>query len=785
MLTCFKYELLKLSHRKILLTLVAFCLTAFCALLTFEIHNTDNVDASQYKEVYGTIESLKPEEALEKLEEQAEKMEAFLLIEDYEWELSNYGPSAITEQLHKQILQAKAKYGSSMDVAHDFNALRKELAAIEHIRSEVLQNYQYHDYLDNIQKMADTLGSVSIFEKQTNFSAENIQKTAYDMAKMKDVSITPGAQKGVLLFTHHTSTDIFALLILFVIVYFIFFDEKENGLFSLTKTTPFGITQTYFAKLWALLFCMFMLWIKLYGITAGFAITQYGLGDVWRSIQSVGAFQGSNVRVSVLGMLCLSFVSRIAGSFLVGLIFMLFTTKTKHAVLLSGLSVLAVGFNFLLTNISPQSAFSVFRYSNLYTLFNPCSVLAEYENINAFGMPLNTKTLLLLFGAAVLGMSIATGFVLYRKDFDSSKALHLPRLFKPRFAMKYTSLIGMEFHKMRLLNKALILIVAYAVFQGIWVSNFDYYRGPEEHYYANYMSVLQGEINNDKIKFIQEEKESLERLEAQSTLLNEAYANGAISYADLQDGLRENTVSLYRQNAFQRVYAQYEYITEHPQAHFVYDSGYTLLLGVAEEQQDFWLLSAVLLCAMMILCIGNVFAQEHSSGMIALLRTTKRGVRPTITTKIIVASIVVTVLFLLSYIPLLSVILSRYGCEALSSPLSSIPAFAEVAHSSILGGVLIVFTVRYTVTLFVTLILLGLSSIIKRNMYVIAVACFALVIPLLMHSLGIELFDYISLYKPLVTTQMLFEQEWLPVFLVCAGYGGFAAVSLYSLYRKS
>ncbi len=783
MLKCLKYEVFKLLHRKALICLVIVCLLAFVALLFFQVKGTDTCNAEKYKETYNAIESLDFSEALNYLDEQSNKIEAFLLLEEYEWEMLNYGPSEITEQLNKQIAEAKKQYGDSMEERHNYNDLREELSAIEIVRSEVISNTQYYDYLKNIQVTADRLNSVSIFENQTGFSANNINKTAHDMAKMQDVTIRIGAQKGVLLFTGNSASDVLILLTILVLVYFIFFDEKENSLFAITKTTPLGTTKTYYAKLAVLLINVIVLWCVLFIINGVFAVSYYGLGDVQRSIQSIGAFYESDIQTSVLGMLCIMFVARVIGSFALGLIIMLLTTKTKNMVSFAGITLLLFGIGYLFTGISAQSVFFPLKYINLYTVFNPQTVLMQYTNLNFIGFPINTKPLMILWGIFMLCVPILLGNIMYKRDFNSSQAIRFVRLFKQRFSKKHTSLIGLEFHKMRIYNKTTALLLAYVLLQVILINSSSFYIGPEEHYYSNYMSILQGEINDEKIDFIKKEKQQLDLLAAQNTLLNEKYANGEISYAELQKALNQNTLSPYRQNAFQRVYSQYEYIVENSNAHFLYDTGYKILLGIDEQQQDYWYIGALMLCIMLSLCMSNIFALEHSSGMIVLLRTTKNGGKATVKAKIIASCILTTIVFLITYLPQLFVILKCYGSKNITAPLNSIPMFAEAGVCSVLGGILLSFFVRYIVSLSVAFVVLGISKWVRKNIYVLALSLFLFAFPLLMHKTGIDIFDYASLYRPLVMNNMVTVQELLHLLILCSGYIGIAIVSCFSLKK--
>lgn len=786
MLKCFKYELVKLINRKALIMLFGVCLVAFTALLVFKVENTsDGFYANQYKSIYEKIDGSNCLDALDYLDTRVQEIDAILLVEEYEWELANYGPSEITVQLNEKIVQAQNKYGNIIDENHDFDALREELSSIEVIRNEILLNSQYGSYIDNIQITADNLNGISIFQDQTDFSSANINKTAEDMKDMQDVSIAIGAQKGVLLFTEFPAIDVFSFILTLVFVYFIFFDEKENGLFSLTKTTPLGITQTYFAKVAALLTSVFVLWCLLYLVTLFFATTYFGLGNIHRSIQSIASFYTSDIKLSVLEMLFVLFTIRVIGCFLVGLVLMLITTKAKHSVFFVFLSLLVAGISFMLTSISPQSSLNLFKYVNLYSLFNPEVAISEYINLNLFGVPVNLKIILVLFGALLLIASIALGLWGYRKDSNEIRTLKLPCVFKKAPSIRYKSLIALELCKLRVLCKVPTLILVYVVVQCLLVNSSQFYIGPEEYYYSNYMAILEGELTDEKVEFLQNEKEQLELLEAKNNRLNEDYSNGKIGYSEFLTESSKNNLSAYRQNAFQKVYAQYEYLIENPTGHFLYDSGYKILLGIDEQHIDFWFVNALMACIMIIICLGNVFAQEHNSGVIVLLRTVKKGGKTTITVKMIVAFITSTIIFLLTYLPTIYNVLNSFGCRGIFSPLSSITELSHMKGCSVFEGLLIAFGIRYIVFLSISLIVLGISHRTQRSIVSMAVSIFTLIIPLLTHKIGIEILDYVSLYRPLVMNDIVREQDGLHVVLLCGGYVLVAILIGYTLYKNS
>lgn len=77
------------------------------------------------------------------------------------------------------------------------------------------------------------------------------------------------------------------------------------------------------------------------------------------------------------------------------------------------------------------------------------------------------------------------------------------------------SIIHFEFKKLLSLNKVIVVILFFALFQTYNVYNQDNFRSADEYYYRYYMEMLSGSLTNSKEKLLLAEKEKIDEAEEQ------------------------------------------------------------------------------------------------------------------------------------------------------------------------------------------------------------------------------------------------------------------------------
>lgn len=549
---------------------------------------------------------------------------------------------------------------------------------------------EYDAYLAEIENAAARQGSVSIFQNsEDTFSSRNIIKTADDMAKMSGV-IIKSDNSGVQLFFDRGYAEIIVLALSVLSVYIIFFKEKENNLYSLIKTTPNGNRSTYFAKTGVLFGGGFALELIFSALTLLIIPKFGGFGNLGRSVQSVPAFMSCDIKCSVFEMMLLIFALRVIGTFLASLVFSVIALKVKNPVLFIFADLCVTGLSILCTFIPHQSALSFFKYVNLVCIFDPARYISAYKNLDIFGFPVNSAliTAAVIF-AAILLLTVMGMTTFQKKELVSKKIkFKLPKM--RRSGMNSCkSVFIFEMYKAGFTDKAILIFLIFTAILSVKAYTTEFYRGPEDYYYSNYIEILQGELTQEKVDYIENEKQKIKEADEAAQALNKQHNKGEISLEELQNRLKKYEYSENRKSAFARIENRYEYIKENPNAHFVYEAGFEKLFNVGEKNQFFGLANFTAMMLLIVICSSFIVPLEYKSGMARILNCTVKGTKVTKRVKRLSAALYALMFSLISCCGNLFVIYKNYGLNNASSPLCSIQEFSEFQSITILGGLLV------------------------------------------------------------------------------------------------
>lgn len=549
---------------------------------------------------------------------------------------------------------------------------------------------EYATYLEDIQELATKQGTVSIFQnEEQSFSSRNIRKTAIDMKKMQDVVIESNNDIGVNLVVESTYVKFVVMFMMIFAVYIIFFKEKD-GIYLLIKTMPNGNKNTYISKIFVLLINSFIINLILLLITAFVASKYGGYGDVLRSIQSVRFFISCDIKCNVLEMLILLFFLRFIGAFTFSLFVSALALKINNSILFIFTTLISIAANYLLTLIPYQSGFVILKYLNLIHMFDPCESFSTYKNINILNYPINLKYILIFAIFIIITVIFKIGLTVFKKNDLTAKKINIKKYLKCINAMEACkSVFTFELYKTSFLNKAIIILIVFIAIEMIVAVNIEYYKSPEDYYYSNYIDILQGELTEDKIDYIENEKNEIAEAEQRIVVLNERYDNGDISLTQLQNELKRNQYSENRKSAFQKILSQYEYIIENPNAQFIYETGYEKIFNVGEDNKFFGFADFGVILTLIALFSISTILLENKSGMNVILNSTPSGTKKTIISKFLVSVLYTMSLVLITFTEQLFIIYKNYGLKNVTAPLCSLQKFACVQNLTIIAALIV------------------------------------------------------------------------------------------------
>ncbi|MCI9247317.1 MAG: hypothetical protein HFJ30_09500, partial [Clostridia bacterium] len=130
---------------------------------------------------------------------------------------------------------------------HFTNSFEKEQKFINEVYDEYTKVSNYDVYLKEIREKENALDGISVFKNQNgnenDFSSRNIKKSTSDYEKLDNNGICYISSKMITSTMENIWTDIFVILLAFLFIGSLITEEKEKGLFYITRSTKYGISH--------------------------------------------------------------------------------------------------------------------------------------------------------------------------------------------------------------------------------------------------------------------------------------------------------------------------------------------------------------------------------------------------------------------------------------------------------------------------------------------------------------------------------------------------------------
>ncbi len=628
------------------------------------------------------------------------------------------------------------------------DSYEQEEALITELYEEITKVSAYSDYLDSIQKQKASLSGISIFADsgQNNFSSRNIEKSAIDYSKLESIRITFYPSKGIMSAMGNSITDVLLLLAVLLLSGNLIYEEKEKGLFHVTRATFLGREHSISAKLLALGISILFLTIFAYGANILYFAGTTGIGDGFRSIQSVAPLMESSLPVNVFTYCLLSILTKVWILFFIGTLVTLVSILSKHSFMpyLVCTGILAASL-ILYRYIPAYSSFHWLKYLNVIGLLNTSQIYGGYMNFNLGGYPVSrcTASLIALVLYVFFGVTITIYAFLKCRNWKLKK-LRLP--FSIPF-QPHASLLRHEGYKLLIMNRAGIVFLTFAICIGYQTFSTQYHPSPAEAYYQSLMLQLEGPLTADKETLIQKEQERYEAAFEQIQQIDWMVASGKLSAA-AGDSMKipyYSEVAFYP--AFQRVLTQYDNMNESGGS-FIYDTGYLYLFGLRDDTLQ---MNLLLLTLCILFAFSNGISVEYQKKSWFLLSATVHGKRSIYIHKIIICLGCTAILSLVPWIFRLIHINAAYPLHGLFTSLQSIPAYHETGFTiPILLWLLLAMLIQTIAMLTITLVTLCLSDRLRQHIPAFAMGTVLLILPLILNTMGFDFaywFSFLPIYR--------------------------------------
>lgn len=754
------FELGKIWRKKSFLALILILLVLNVFLLWYLNDPSDNEPPpSAYKAIYRDLSDKTPEEQTEYLKELTETLDDVKIVEQIvvlssqqsEW-AQRYAAQIL--ETHRDIFEKYRSLYESGDFLIYTDSMLKESALISETAAEYETVSEYDKYIKSIEENRNRLNGVSIFVKKDaeSFSSRNIEKSYNDHKDLTSENVRFAPYKGVKMASENMITDLFLLLSILLFTGGLITEEKEKGLFYVTRATRNGIAKCIAAKLAALLIHSLATVLLLYGSNLVYAAATTGIGDLTASIHSVAAFRESALDITLGGYFALGLLTKTAVIFTFGAAVTAVSVISSKSFVPQLAAVGWLGLNWLAFQFIPAySVFNPIKYLSFWGIIDPKFIYAEYLNFNVYDYPINRTLGAVILIAALFAAVTAAAVLLFVKapGLDIRKTRRASLI---PFHI-HSNLLIHEGSKILFTNRAIVVLLLFALIIGAGDLDRAHSLSIGETYYQTIMQDLEGRLTDEKEQFILKEKARYDEAFAQIAAINEMMASGEID-SITGSGMKsqwEAVTALYPY--FQRAEKQYDHIIENHGGTFIYDTGYQYLFG---KFNDNFTVDLLLLSVCMIFAFGNVLPMEDQVKSWNLLSATAQGKRRIISRKMITCAVCAAVMTTLPFaFRLISTLrtfpLALWGSAANDLPMyyesgAALPIWAFAAAAVIL---------QILSVCIVTAIILLISANRKSFLQTVFLGLLILAVPLILSVMGLEPAKWFSVYPLYSLTKLI------------------------------
>lgn len=280
--------------------------------------------------------------------------------------------------------QAEQALVASGEWVYDPDRARENQIAAE-LKAQHEYLLEYEDYLDNIQRQAKLLQSVSLFGDPSTVAYQNTVKTAEDFKALEGIRVTAGHDRAVTSFFDDSWTD-YSIVIVIAIVCGLFVAERKDGLWPMIYASSGGRGRLAVRRVGILLTASWIATVILVGMRILLCGWVYhGLGEWDRMLQSIPMFYNVPTPMTVGQFWMMYIAVKAFGVFWVGLVLWAILSAISNLALALGASGLVLGIEFACTAIPSSSMFAAARYVNVFSFIDFKSVFTRYLNITVFG----------------------------------------------------------------------------------------------------------------------------------------------------------------------------------------------------------------------------------------------------------------------------------------------------------------------------------------------------------------------------------------------------------------
>jgi len=612
----------------------------------------------------------------------------------------------------------------------------------------------YKDYLENIKSQAKSMKSISIFAKPDTFNYRSITITPSAYENVQDVQPAFDISNGIILATDNSFTDVLCVFIVIFIVLTVIISDREQGMSGLLFALKRG--RSYLLLMKIATAAVTILGVILLIYTENLIISEqlYGLGNLFRPIQSINGFIGCNLKISVAGYLIIYILFKFISIFAIGSVLSLIAVNAKNTVTFYGISaIIFIIESILYIKIHPLSIYSIFRYINLISFTKTNNIFCNFKNINFWNYPVALIPVSIIAVLSIAAICVGLSAILYSKkrNLEFHKIglkINIKKNNKIHSKLYYT------FYKSLIMQRGFIVVIAFIAISGFMNQDFIKKYDVTDVYYEYYADTLKGKITQDKLDFIDNESLWFDDIQIKIDNFNQT------GYSSEKNELYKALAPSY---GFKLIKNRIDEIKDIDGVQIFYDTGYRRMFGITDDDDDMkYAFAAVLLC---IFLISPLAANDKRYRMSSIINSTSSGKNRYIIRNVTVASAYGLFAAFLWIIPYIITIFQYYGSDGLKASIRSIAFFKYfIIDMTVLQYLILINLLRIVFFIFLSLIMLLVSMKCKNAASAILINFAVFALPVLIYLLGAEFIINIG-FNPLLSVNVILN-DFKPLQLV-------------------
>lgn len=503
----------------------------------------------------------------------------------------------------------------------------QESGEAQDIIDEYMAVADYDIYLEKVQTEADNNRDISIF--QSRYSINNIEKTKQAYAKLKGVQPEFFGSRGICRFFGYYGMIIVVVIFAAVLSIEGVMRDKKNGLLNLYKTTRKGDSRLVIGKYLASAIILLLMWACVYVSDIFITEIMYGAVDKSLPVQSLADYIDFGYRMNIYQFMLADFLCKYIGILAVISLIMLMNMISANeamafvkCIVIVALAGAASGVAKLAGN---ELGYRVFGGS----IFNSERFFG-YLNYNIFNNAVSAIMVDIIIFVVIIVVGICISCVYFMNKEIYYNQIMIGSRLKARLFGGYRirGLGALESYKLWIGYKMIFVLLLLVFIIGYMYYGKTMKWGISEIYYRYYVNQIAGDVTEEKMDYLESEKENFDKLRLEYEEVIQKYDAGEISYDKYNRANDSIQEQLNKEPGFDRCREYVEYVVEKNKDNdgaelgFVYDRGYDLLIG--DKSVESRRLNAIMFLTFGFIILSFMYLSDYKDKINELVMTTEK-----------------------------------------------------------------------------------------------------------------------------------------------------------------